>query len=288
MTDLRIKMCYNKGMELRNFYNFAPVRKLETLKLQLLQKGEALEIKGTILLAKEGINAAICAHTTDHLVAMQHYIEEVLNIEVNPIITNLSEKDPDNHKLPFRKFKVKLKKEIVALGVEGLDPTCVTGHFVDSQDWNELIRDPMIITIDTRNAYEYYVGHFKGAVNPDTNVFREFVDYIESIDSRQYTRIAMYCTGGIRCEKVSSLMKKLSIDEVYQLKGGILTYFQQIPAQQSLWEGDCFVFDDRIAVDLEMRPSKITMDDLPQQLHTQKERSSHTGHIYKKIMSLVK
>lgn len=273
-------------MELRNLYFFVPVTNIITLQKALLRLGNSLNIKGTILLAEEGINAAISAFSTSALETMQQYIEQKLDTTIVPLITNLSEKNPDAKNLPFRKLKVRIRPEIVTLGVDGLQPSCITGEFVDPKDWNNLITDPTTITIDTRNIYEYHLGHFKGAVNPNTPTFRNFIEYTHNLQHQSFTKIAMYCTGGIRCEKATCFMKKMNIANTYQLKGGILTYFQQIPLQESLWKGVCFVFDDRIAVNKDMSPSKIKYEDIPQPLHKEKDRNRHAGHIYKKIISI--
>lgn len=275
-------------MELRNFYKFTALQNLPTLKEKTLAEGNRLGIKGTILYGDNGINAAISADTSEKVIYMQKFLEDLLNTQFTPLITNLKETDPDNYQLPFRKFKVKVKDSIVALGVSGVDPACSTGELVKPEHWNKLITDPATITIDTRNIYEYLIGHFKGAVDPHTPNFCDFIDYVNNMNeiTEQYKNIAMYCTGGIRCEIASSYMIKMNIKNTYQLHGGILSYFQQVPQEESLWEGACFVFDDRIAVDNDMKPSSIKYEDIPSELHKEKERNRHSGHIYKKIMSI--
>ena len=151
--------------------------------------------------------------------------------------------------MPFYRMKVRLKREIVTMGVDGVDPNEVVGTYVDPKDWNALITDPDVILIDTRNDYEVEIGTFKGALNPDTQTFREFPQWVEdNRENLKKPKVAMFCTGGIRCEKASSFMKQNGFDDVYHLKGGILKYLETQPEKESLWEGDCFVFDQRVAV----------------------------------------
>lgn len=280
-------------MELRNFYTFLPLTHTAELKEKILAFVSTFEsdtngIKGTILLAPDGINAAISSHTIESLVQFQAFVETLLGVPMMPLITNLSALNPEQTELPFRKFKVKLKPSIVALGVEGLDPACSTGVLVEPEHWNELITDPRTITIDTRNTYEYLIGHFKGAVDPQTPNFTDFASYVENMNetTSPYDKIAMYCTGGIRCEMATSYMINLNIKNTYQLHGGILGYFQKVPPAESLWEGVCFVFDDRIAVDNTMKSSVLEYKNLPQALHSEQHRNRHSGHIYKKILSI--
>jgi len=151
--------------------------------------------------------------------------------------------------MPFYRSKVKLKKEIVTMGIEGIDPKKSVGTYVKPQDWNALISDPEVLLIDTRNDYEVQIGAFKGAINPDTETFREFPDYVKTqLDPNKHKKVAMYCTGGIRCEKSTAFLKEQGFDEVYHLQGGVLKYLEEIPVEKSLWEGECFVFDNRVAV----------------------------------------
>ncbi|MCB1672422.1 MAG: rhodanese-related sulfurtransferase, partial [Pseudomonadales bacterium] len=150
---------------------------------------------------------------------------------------------------PFYRTKVKLKKEIVTMGVEDIDPNYIVGTYVEPRDWNRLIADPDVTLIDTRNHYEYQIGTFQGAINPATETFREFPGYVsENLDPSRQRKVAMFCTGGIRCEKSTAYLKQLGFDEVYHLKGGILKYLEEVPASESLWQGECFVFDNRVTV----------------------------------------
>jgi UPF0176 protein len=164
-------------------------------------------------------------------------------------LKNLDHKESWSHKQPFYRMKVKLKKEIVTLGVPGVSPIAVVGKYVKAQDWNEIISDPEVILIDTRNDYEYAIGTFKNAINPKTNTFREFPEFVKAhLSPKKHKKVAMFCTGGIRCEKASSLMMSEGFDEVYHLEGGILKYLEEVDPGKSLWEGECFVFDQRVAI----------------------------------------
>ena len=150
---------------------------------------------------------------------------------------------------PFRRSRVRLKREIVTMGVEDIDPQDSVGTYVDPRDWNELIADPDVRLIDTRNTYEVAIGTFEGAENPETESFREFPQYVkDNLDPQQHKKVAMFCTGGIRCEKSTALLKAIGFEEVYHLRGGILKYLETVPAEESKWNGDCFVFDQRVSV----------------------------------------
>lgn len=223
-------------------YHFTRLNDYSNLRPALQDMCDHLDIKGTILLAREGINGTIAG--TDQAVA------ELLDfLRADPRLSHLEHKESRAETLPFYRMKVRLKKEIVTMGVEGVDPNDIVGTYVDPDDWNALISDPEVILIDTRNDYEVEIGTFKGAVNPDTQTFREFPDWVEANrDSLNKPKVAMFCTGGIRCEKASSYMKQQGFDDVYHLKGGILKYLETQPENESLWEGDCFVFDQRVAV----------------------------------------
>ena len=160
-------------------------------------------------------------------------------------------------RLPFHRAKVKLKKEIVTLGVEGLDPRKVCGTYVKPKDWNRLISDPDVLLIDTRNDYEIAIGTFKNAVNPNTETFREFPEYVaRKLDKSRHKKVAMFCTGGIRCEKSTAYLKEEGFDEVYHLEGGILKYLEEVPEAESLWQGECFVFDSRVAVNHDLQKGR--------------------------------
>ncbi len=224
-------------------YHFVSVPHFESLRAPLQQLCEDNGVKGTLLLAHEGINGTIAgpdagiATVLDYLRAM-------------PEFARLEHKESRASKMPFVRMKVKLKKEIVTMGVENIDPNKIVGTYVAPQDWNALISDPDTIVIDTRNDYETAIGIFKGAVDPNTKTFREFPDWVKNNTGlHNKPKIAMYCTGGIRCEKATAFMKEQGFEEVYHLKGGILKYLEEVPQEESLWEGACFVFDERVSVE---------------------------------------
>lgn len=223
-------------------YKFAPLPDYESLREPLQNMCDLLGVKGTILLAGEGINGTVAA--TDESIAK---LLEFLRAD--PRLADLEHKESRAEALPFYRMKTRLKKEIVTMGVGGVDPNETVGTYVDPQDWNALISDPDVVLIDTRNDYEVEIGTFEGAINPDTQTFREFPQWVEDNKDRlNKPKIAMFCTGGIRCEKASSYMKSKGYDEVFHLKGGILKYLETIDQAQSKWNGDCFVFDQRVAV----------------------------------------
>ena len=207
-------------------------------------------IKGTLLLALEGLNGTIAGNAAG--------IANIISfLRADPRLADLDVKYSAAEDMPFYRMKVRLKREIVTMGVEGVDPNKTVGTYVDPADWNALITDPDTILIDTRNDYEVGIGTFQGALNPNTKTFREFPDWVEANrGSLNKPKVAMFCTGGIRCEKASSFMLENGFDNVYHLKGGILKYLETQPKSQSLWEGDCFVFDQRVAVAHGLEESK--------------------------------
>ena len=203
-------------------------------------------IKGTILLADEGINGTISGRENN----IRNFLQFVKKVSfLSGIFSQLEHKESWATKNPFYRMKVRLKKEIVALGVDGVSPTKKVGKYVKPEDWNNLISDPNTIIIDTRNNYEVDIGTFKNAINPNIATFRELPNFVENnLNPKTRKKIAMFCTGGIRCEKATSLMIKKGFQDVYHLKGGILKYLETIDKDKSLWEGECFVFDERVAV----------------------------------------
>jgi len=223
-------------------YHFTRLADYEELKTPLQDMCEMLGIKGTLLLAHEGINGTIAG--TDNA------IEQLLAfLKADPRLKSLEHKESRTDKMPFYRMKTRLKREIVTMGVNGIDPNNIVGTYVDPKDWNELISDPDVVLIDTRNDYEVEIGTFQGALNPNTQTFREFPQWVENNrDKLKKPKVAMFCTGGIRCEKASSFMRLNGFNEVYHLKGGILKYLETQPESDSLWDGDCFVFDQRVAV----------------------------------------
>ena len=230
-------------------YKFVSLPDFEEMRAPLKQKLESLSIKGTILLAQEGLNGTISG-TQSSIDDLLIYLND--DARIDPISFKLSWHDEQ----PFYRTKVKLKKEIVTLGVEGIDPRKSVGTYVAPKDWNDLISDPEVTVIDTRNDYEIEIGTFKHAINPNTDSFREFPQYVETeLDPNKHKKVAMFCTGGIRCEKSTAYMKEQGFDEVYHLEGGILKYLEDVPQSDSLWEGDCFVFDNRVAVNHDLEKS---------------------------------
>lgn len=223
-------------------YHFVSFPQFREMQEPLQALCEANDVRGTLLLAHEGINGTIAGPDDG--------VKTVLGfLRAQPAFTGLEHKESRASKAPFIRMKVKLKKEIVTMGVEDIDPTRVVGTYVSPRDWNALITDPNTIVIDTRNDYETALGVFKGAVDPDIKTFRDFPDWVRQNDSlHDKPKVAMYCTGGIRCEKATAFMKEQGFDEVYHLKGGILKYLEEVPAEESLWEGACFVFDERVSV----------------------------------------
>jgi UPF0176 protein len=224
------------------FYKFVRLPDFAAKQAPLLAHCQAQGIKGTILLALEGINGTIAGSRIG--------IDSTLSfLRSDPRLADLEPKESHAEFPPFERMKVRLKGEIVTLGMPEVDPNDRIGTYVSPQEWNSLISDPDVLVIDTRNAYEVDIGTFKGAIDPQTHSFREFPEYVRArLDPSQHKKVALFCTGGIRCEKASSFLLQKGFQEVYHLKGGILKYLEAVPAEESLWEGECFVFDERIAV----------------------------------------
>jgi UPF0176 protein len=223
-------------------YHFAKLDDYEECRAPLLENMKKNNVKGTLLLAAEGINGTV-ASTREGIDSLLSYIRS--DERLAKVVTKESYSDV----IPFYRSKVKLKKEIVTMGVEGIDPTHIVGTYIKPADWNDLISDPDVVLVDTRNDYEVSIGTFKNALNPNTTTFREFPEYVkDNLEGAKKKKVAMYCTGGIRCEKSTAYLKQQGFDEVYHLEGGILKYLEEVPEEKSLWEGECFVFDSRVAV----------------------------------------
>lgn len=224
-------------------YCFAPLPHYRALQAKLLEVGRKNGIKGSLLLAQEGINGTV-AGSKSGIKALVAFITAQKGLEKPELKYSAAREQP------FRRLKVRLKKEIVTMGVEGVDPLAAVGAYVAPADWNALIQDKDTILIDTRNDYEYAIGSFAGAVDPNIKTFREFPQWLQNhaAELRGKKNIAMFCTGGIRCEKSTAYAKKLGYDNVYHLKGGILKYLEEIPEEKSLWKGECFVFDERVSL----------------------------------------
>ena len=230
-------------------YKFVALENFKEMRQPLLEAMEANGIKGTLLLAHEGINGTVSG-TREGIDALLGYLNS--DVRINPI----SYKESLHEEQPFYRTKVKLKKEIVTMGVEGIDPRKTVGTYVKPKDWNALISDPDVTVIDTRNGYEIEIGTFKHAIDPKTETFREFPEYVsKELDPTKHKKVAMFCTGGIRCEKSTAYLKEQGFEEVYHLEGGILQYLEDVPKEESLWEGDCFVFDNRVAVNHDLEQS---------------------------------
>lgn len=223
-------------------YKFVTLDNFREIRDPLLDFCSANDIMGTLLLASEGINGTVSGprHSVDALLKYLRRDDRLADLEF---------KESYDGAQPFYRMKVKLKKEIVTMGVEGIDPNQVVGTYVEPKDWNDLISDPEVTLVDTRNDYEFDIGTFEHAINPNTETFREFPAYVaEHLDPGKNKKVAMFCTGGIRCEKSTAYLKEQGFEEVYHLKGGILKYLEEVPKEQSLWKGECFVFDNRVAV----------------------------------------
>ena len=223
-------------------YKFVTLEKFESLREPLKEVMLTNQVRGTLLLANEGINGTVAGS--------REGVDNLLEwLQAQPQLADIDYKESYADKAPFSRTKVKLKKEIVTMGVEGIDPLQVVGTYVEPKEWNALISDPEVLLVDTRNDYEVEVGTFKNAVDPNTTTFREFPQYVKDhLDPQKHKKVAMFCTGGIRCEKSTAYMKEQGFEDVYHLKGGILKYLEDVDQADSLWEGECFVFDDRVTV----------------------------------------
>ncbi len=232
----------NAPFRVAALYRFCRLERFEELRAPLAAFCCGRGIKGTLLLAREGINGTVAG--SEAAIA-----ELIAYLEAMPEFAGLELKYSTADEMPFHRMKVRLKREIVTMGVEGIDPLTSVGAYVEADAWNALIADPDTIVIDTRNDYEVALGTFANAINPETESFREFPAWVEKhrgeLDGK---KIAMFCTGGIRCEKATAYVKSLGFDDVFHLKGGILKYLENVPQQQSLWQGECFVFDERVSV----------------------------------------
>jgi UPF0176 protein len=224
------------------FYRFVSIEDPGVLRQRVLELGRQVGLCGTILIAGEGINATIAARADGVDAFMEQLCED-------PRFQGIEARWSLSNEQPFARFKVKVKREIVTMGVEGINPHRNVGEYIEPEAWNDLISRPDVLLVDTRNDYEVGIGTFKGAIDPETPTFRDFPAYVESALASERDRpVAMFCTGGIRCEKATAYLRERGFSEVYHLKGGILAYLESVPPDESFWEGDCFVFDERIAV----------------------------------------
>jgi UPF0176 protein len=227
---------------------------LEELQSSLRKLLESLSIKGTILLATEGINGTLAGSN-------ESMDEFELFLQKKKLFNELNFKISFASIEPFPRLKIKIKDEIVSIGNKKADPLLQVGDYVEPEDWNKLINRKDVLVIDTRNTYENAIGSFKNSIQPETTNFREFPDWVNNLDKNidKNTEIAMFCTGGIRCEKASSLMKQQGFKNVSHLRGGILNYIETVHEQESLWQGECFVFDDRVSVDHKLNVGSYDM-----------------------------
>ncbi len=229
-------------------YKFVELEDYQSLKQPLLELCDGNGMKGTLLLALEGINGTVAGSAKATQALLDYFSKDKR-------LADIAYKQSYADEIPFYRMKVRLKSEIVTIGLPDVDPRKKVGEYVKPKDWNELISNPEVFLIDTRNDYEFEVGTFAGAINPNTNNFRQFPEYIrDNYDPDKHKKIAMFCTGGIRCEKASSYLLDKGFENVYHLEGGILKYLEEVDKQDTLWQGECFVFDQRVTVDHDLKP----------------------------------
>lgn len=254
---------------IRAFYKFVHLPDYVGLKPPLLAECRDAEVRGTILLAEEGINGAIAGKSAG--------VNRVLNyLRKDARFADVTTKDAFHSEIPFQRLKIRLKREIVALKVDGVDPRTTVGTYVDPDEWNTLIRQEDLILIDARNDYEVQMGRFPNAINPQTQSFNELPEFMENqLDPATHRRVAMYCTGGVRCEKATAWLLSQGFEDVYHLRGGILRYLAQVDPSESLWQGECFVFDERVTVDHSLRKGKLSICDDCKAIVQLKEEPCH-------------
>ena len=234
-------------------YHFTSLPDFRELRLLFQKEATARDIRGTLLLAEEGINGTIAGPAEN----MRSFLAFLRS---DARLATLKHKESWADKEPFVRLKVRLKKEIVTIGLPDVDLTEIVGTYVKPKDWNALISQPDVFLIDTRNTYETEIGSFEGAVDPRTESFGEFPEWVQNHpELTPDTKVAMFCTGGIRCEKASSYMLKQGFKEVFHLEGGILQYLEDVPADESMWDGECYVFDRRVSVDHDLKPGRFEM-----------------------------
>lgn len=246
----------------RAYYKFVEVTDGEALRDEIFAVAEANDLKGIVLVAPEGINSTISG-TKEGIDAYWSFLTS------DPRFADIEFKDSHHEEVPFKKLKVKFKKEIITMRNPLANPGEMVGRYVEPKDWNALITDPDVMVLDTRNVYEYIEGTFKGAVDPRLVSFGEFPEWVENnLDPSKHKKVAMFCTGGIRCEKTTAYMLAKGFEEVYHLKGGILKYLEEIPEEESLWEGGCFIFDNRdcLVTGLKPVPRQYDQDEIVDQL----------------------
>lgn len=248
MVNSKVNESKSENVVVLALYKFVHLPDYVQLKAALLEYCKNMNLFGTILLAEEGINGTIAGDRAG-IDGFLSYLQQ------DKRFAAMECKESTTDEIPFHRMKVKLKKEIVSMGVSSIVPEELTGTRVKPEDWNSVISDPDVLLIDARNQYEVDIGSFKNAVSPETETFREFPEYVDNkLDPGKQKKVAMFCTGGIRCEKASAYLLEKGFDEVYQLDGGILKYLEEVEPEQSLWQGECFVFDGRVAVNHELAP----------------------------------
>ena len=247
-----MKSRFYKIVSLYSFFSFQENLILE-LKNNLLDIEKKNDLSGLIIIANEGINGTICAE--------ENITEIVLDLIKRYIgINKLNIKESYSNNKIFKKLKIKLKKEIVTMGISKINPSQEAGTYIESNDWNKIIEDKNTIVIDTRNHYEVSIGSFKESINPNTKNFSEFPKWVDkNLSNKESKNIALFCTGGIRCEKATSLLRKKGFKNIYHLKGGILKYLEEIKKEESLFEGECFVFDKRVALDHDLKKGSYSI-----------------------------
>ncbi len=235
------------------FYKFVALPQFAEFQGPLEQLCRLHGIEGTILLADEGINATVAGSRAGIDALMAYLLAQ-------PAFVGIEPKESACEKPPFHRMKVRLKKEIVTIGDKAVSPAARVGTYVDPQDWNNLVSDPDVLLLDTRNSYETRIGTFDGAVDPKIENFSDFPAWVRAnLDPARHPKVAMFCTGGIRCEKASSLLLQEGFSQVFHLQGGILKYLEDVPEEDSKWRGECFVFDQRVSVDHALRPGTYTL-----------------------------
>lgn len=238
-------MTERKDFQIITFYEFKDLTNLPEIKKSLKRFMREKEVFGTIILAREGYNSTVCGLPAN--------IENFITFAESVFQTKLKYKSSFHPACPFKRVKVKIKPEIVTLK-QKIDIRKGFGTHKGAKEWNEIISDPETVILDTRNQYEYKTGTFRGAINPETAKFSDLPAFVEqNLNPAKHKKIAMFCTGGVRCEKFAPFLKDLGFEEVFQLEGGILKYLEEIPPEENLWEGECFVFDERITVDKNLK-----------------------------------
>lgn len=278
----------NSYIVIAALYHFANLPDCKVLQPQIKQKMIDLGIKGTILATPEGLNGTISGERPD-IDAFFSYLKE------DSRFAGLEHKESFTTEHPFSRAKVKLKSETISIG----EPTdvCMPGQYVEPEDWNALISQPDVLVVDTRNDYEVHLGTFRGSFNPKTKTFKELPNIMRRVMKKtKPKKIAMFCTGGIRCEKSTAWVRQQGFHDVYHLKGGILKYLEVVPKEESLWDGDCYVFDDRVAVDHDLNPSEtaqrckpcgraLVARDLTSPLHKHGKQCPHCAPVWQKAIN---